>query len=183
MDQAEGWVLLDHRSSLWLSAHFSNFFSHFGLLFALFPGKASFSFNFFMWFLSLMKTLDVHHTTAFCGVKLPAHHRCVYIYHLWKHKPLSTVVIIKYQNKICLHGKKITYGTIIYSEQRKSNQLGSAHFINCTNGYFKFLAVWWIKVRSLPCQKVPSDRVTSKTEGKGEKQTCGYRMSWSVWEF
>lgn len=127
-----------------------------------------------------MKTLDVHHTAAFCGVKLPAHHRCVYIYHLWNHKHLSTVVIIKYQNKICLHGKKLHTGqSFIQSKENQTNQLSSAHFINCTNGYFKFLAVWWIKVRSLPCQKVPSDRVTSKTEGKGEKQTCGYRMSWS----
>lgn len=50
--------------------------------------------------------------------------------------------------------------------------------------FFKFLAVWWIKTASLPCQKVLSDRVTNRTEGKGwgEKQTCSYRVSGSGWE-
>jgi len=32
-----------------------------------------------MGFLRLMKTLDAHHTAAFSGVKLPAHHGCIYI--------------------------------------------------------------------------------------------------------
>lgn len=85
---------------------------------------------------------------------------------LWKYNLLSLVVIAKHQNQICLLGRKLYMGqSFIQEEEKQANDPQNIHEMN-KSGVFEFLAAWWIKIRSLPHQKVLSDGVTKQTEGK-----------------
>lgn len=114
------WSLVDHGSFL-LCAHFTHFFfSHFGLLML----------GFFLWRLPfpsifmflILSGCPSQSSLLWCKATCTS---LVYIHHLWKYHLLPLVVIIKYQDQICLLEKKnYTWGAIIYSEQRKPKQPG-----------------------------------------------------------
>lgn len=137
MDKAEDWAFVDHHSSLWLSAHFSNFFLPFWLaiwFWVFFPGKTSFS----IFYVISQPYEDIgcppYSSLLWCEATCTS---WKYTHHLWQHNPFCPVIIIKYHNQIHLLGKKLHMGqSFIHSEENQTNQPSTAHFINWTNEVF-----------------------------------------------
>lgn len=106
-------------------------------------------------------------------------------HHLGKYNLLSLVVIAKYQNQICLLGRKLYMGqSFIQNEEKQANDPQNIHDMN-KSGIFEFLAAWWIKIRSLPHQKVLSDGVykANRRKSLGSKAELWLisRPEWQLW--